>query len=292
MTGTPRATFEDHFSGHAEAYARSRPRYPEALLAWAAGLPEGPAAALAPRRAWDAATGNGQAAAALAAHVDEVVATDASAAQVERFDAPANVRAAVGTAEAPDPALLPAGSVALVTVAQALHWFDQRRFFAAAHRVLAEGGALVGWFYGRCRVGGVEGDAANVPDGLRDVLGRGPIDRALDDVHDLVLAGWWPERRRLVLEGGRSIAPWPASGRAARSAWSAIAAPDFDMTAAWTMPELLDYVGTWSAAQRFERARGIDVRRRLAARLERHWGDPAVRRTVRWPLAVRAWRRG
>jgi hypothetical protein len=69
-------TFQDHFSGHASDYARARPRYPPALF--------GALAVLAPGRslAWDAGTGNGQAAAGLAEHFTCVVATDPSAAQL------------------------------------------------------------------------------------------------------------------------------------------------------------------------------------------------------------------
>ena len=47
-------TFEDHYSGHADAYARHRPHYPDALFAWLASLMPGRALA------WDAGTGNGQ----------------------------------------------------------------------------------------------------------------------------------------------------------------------------------------------------------------------------------------
>jgi ubiquinone/menaquinone biosynthesis C-methylase UbiE len=66
--------FADHFSGHARSYALHRPRYPAELFAWLA--------AASPRHglAWDVATGNGQAAAALAVRFDRVFATDASAA--------------------------------------------------------------------------------------------------------------------------------------------------------------------------------------------------------------------
>lgn len=64
------------FSGFAEQYARSRPRYPPELL--------GQLASFLDRRklAWDCATGSGQAAIGLVEHFDRVVASDVSAAQV------------------------------------------------------------------------------------------------------------------------------------------------------------------------------------------------------------------
>ncbi|MEO6526682.1 MAG: hypothetical protein ABIP93_08680 [Gemmatimonadaceae bacterium] len=67
-----RSTFADHFSSSAAAYATYRPRYPAALFAWLASVTSGR------ERAWDCATGSGQAAIGLAAYFDHVVATDPS----------------------------------------------------------------------------------------------------------------------------------------------------------------------------------------------------------------------
>ena len=65
----PDASFADHFSAAATEYARFRPHYPPALFQWLAGI-------VRQRRvAWDCATGNGQAAVALAGHFETVVAT-------------------------------------------------------------------------------------------------------------------------------------------------------------------------------------------------------------------------
>jgi hypothetical protein len=69
-------TFKDHFSERPGAYARYRPLYPKKLFSTLASL------APARETAWDCATGNGQAATALAAWFGTVVATDASVAQI------------------------------------------------------------------------------------------------------------------------------------------------------------------------------------------------------------------
>lgn len=68
--------FGDHFSAQAKQYAAFRPTYPPELVAYLAQL--------APGRelAWDCGTGQGQAARLLAAEFRQVVATDASAAQL------------------------------------------------------------------------------------------------------------------------------------------------------------------------------------------------------------------
>ena len=113
--------FSDHFASVSGAYANFRPTYPPPLFDWLA--------AVAPtrRRVWDCATGTGQAAVALAAHFSEVVASDASASQLAAASPHPRVHYRLAAAENSG---LEADSLDLVTVAQALHWFDRPRFFA------------------------------------------------------------------------------------------------------------------------------------------------------------------
>ena len=66
----------DHFSAHAQNYARFRPTYPTELFAWLASQSPGH------RLAWDCGTGNGQAALGLADHFVHVHATDLSPQQL------------------------------------------------------------------------------------------------------------------------------------------------------------------------------------------------------------------
>ena len=127
--------FKDHFSTVAQDYARFRPGYPAALFSTLAGL--------APTRdlAWDCATGNGQAAVHLAGHFARVVATDLSQEQLGRaIAAPRIVFRRAGAEESG----LDPSSVDLITVAQAVHWFDFDRFDAEARRVLVPRGVLPG----------------------------------------------------------------------------------------------------------------------------------------------------
>ena len=73
------AAFPDHFSGRASEYARFRPRYPARLFDYLARLSPDR------HRAWDCATGNGQAALGLARQFGSVVASDASPRQLLRI---------------------------------------------------------------------------------------------------------------------------------------------------------------------------------------------------------------
>ena len=61
---------ENFFSPIAREYARFRPKYPKELFGYLASISPGRSTA------WDCATGSGQAAADLAGHFQEVIATD------------------------------------------------------------------------------------------------------------------------------------------------------------------------------------------------------------------------
>ena len=85
----------------------------------------------------------------LAAYFERVIATDASAAQLEH--APPHPRIEYRQAPAEESGI-EGGTVDLVTVATAVHWFDFDRFYAEVERVLVPGGALVVWGYNLARV--------------------------------------------------------------------------------------------------------------------------------------------
>lgn len=244
--------FKDHFSGHARAYGAYRPHYPAALYDWIASLvPEG-------GRAWDCATGNGQAACALAEHFD-VVATDASAQQIAAATPHPRVRYTVAPAEASG---LDAHSVDLVTVAQALHWFDVPAFAAEVERVLRPSGLVVAWCYALFSFQAeVDGPIASL-------------------YHDEVGPYWPPERDHV--EAGYQTLPWP---------WETLAVPDLAIEVEWTLEQTLGYLRTWSASRRYLADRGQDPVERLEPSLRAAWGS-ADRRRARFPLSVLASRPG
>lgn len=88
-------SFADHFSGHANRYAKYRPTYPPELFRALA------VAASSPGLVWDVACGNGQASVGLASHFDRVVATDASSEQLARAAPHERVDYRCEAAEAP-----------------------------------------------------------------------------------------------------------------------------------------------------------------------------------------------
>ncbi|HEY9422785.1 MAG TPA: class I SAM-dependent methyltransferase [Thermoanaerobaculia bacterium] len=164
-------SFKDHFSGHASSYASFRPRYTPEIFEFVSFLPK--------RRslAWDCATGNGQAAVDLAERFERVVATDASEEQIALATPHPKVEYRLALAEDSG---LESGSVDLLTVATAVHWFDFDRFYAEAERVLAPGGAIAVWAYDLARI-------SPALDRIIDRLARG-----------IVGSYWPPERAKLI----------------------------------------------------------------------------------------------
>jgi len=243
-------TFKDHFSGHAAAYASFRPGYPTALFEILAGLPNGR------RLAWDAGTGNGQAAVGLADHFEEVVATDPSAAQLANVSPHPRVAYRVGPAESSG---LDPGTVDLVTAAQAFHWFDFDRFFAEAERVLAPGGAIALWTYNLVRF---------TPE----------IDEQIDRLGYDIVKAWWPPERRWVDEEYRTI-PFP---------FAEVEIAPLRHEESWDLARLVSYLHTWSAAVRYTKETGTDPVGLVEAELAAAWGEPSRVRTAYWPIFIRA----
>jgi ubiquinone/menaquinone biosynthesis C-methylase UbiE len=245
--------FKDHFSDVAGKYAEFRPAYPRGLFEWIAGV--------APRRerAWDCATGNGQAAVALGDFFGEVVATDASAEQVANGIQHERIRYAVAPAENSG---LADFSVDVITVAQAAHWFDLPKFYAEAKRVLRPDGALILWCYGTFQFGHAE------------------IDRLLDEYYSHVVGPYWPPERRYIKRDYRTL-QFPLNE---------FNAPRFDMEAEFTRERLAGYLRTWSATQRFMKAKGIDPVTELDSRLDSFWPAGERLRVKSWPISIRAGR--
>ncbi len=246
-------SFADHFSGVASEYAEFRPRYPDALFDWLA--------ALAAHRdlAWDCATGSGQAAVALASRFERVIATDASAGQIAVAPPHPRVEYRVAPAEASG---LPPASVDLLTVAQALHWFDRPAFYAEARRVMRPGGIVAAWTYGHPSIDEPRADAV------------------LQRFYSETVGLYWPEERALVDAGYRTI-DFP---------FAEVAPPPFEMETRWTLVSLVGYVSTWSAVTRFREAGKGDPVPAFAEALATHWGDRGLPRRIAWPLALRVGR--
>jgi SAM-dependent methyltransferase len=249
---TPPQARGDHFSGVSSGYAEFRPRYPRALFEFIADV--------APNhdRAWDCGAGNGQASIDLAESFRQVVGSDLSAAQIGHAPAHTRISWVVAAAEA---APIAKKSVDVVTIAQALHWFDHARFYGEVRRVSVPGAAIVAWTYCPSKM---EGEPGAIHDRLMFET----------------LRGYWPPERWHVDTGYRSI-PFP---------FERIEAPVLRLDERWPLTQLTGYMRTWSATSRYRKQHGVDPVVAVERELRAVWGDPDERRPISWPLVVLAGR--
>ncbi|MFD2786620.1 class I SAM-dependent methyltransferase [Hymenobacter rubripertinctus] len=236
----------DRFSAQARLYARYRINYPPALYSWLLARVAGRT------RAWDCATGNGQVAAVLAGHFGQVDATDISAAQLAQAPVLANVHYQVSRAETTP---FPAAGFDLITVAQAVHWFEADAFHQEAHRVLRPGGALAEWGYSFCHT---EGAAVN---------------RVLHQFHDQTSAPYWDANRQHINEEYARLSFPFANVQLFR----------FEVSRQWRATDMLGYLRSWSATANYARQHhGADLVALVEEELRALWGPG--KRMVRFPV--------
>jgi SAM-dependent methyltransferase len=240
--------FKDHFSA-ATGYAAYRPSYPVQLVDELARISPGHKLAL------DCGCGTGQFSVLLAERFDEVVATDASAAQIEKSQLCKGVTYRTALAEDSG---LPDASVDLITVAQAAHWLDLEKFYAEVRRVARPNAAISLITYGMLHV-------------------EGAVDHIVQRFYHETVGPYWPPERRLVEEGYRSL-PFP---------FRETRLPEIAMEASWRLEDFVGYVNTWSAVNAAKKALGQNPVEQFEEEVRAVWGDEQTRQRVTWPLSMR-----
>jgi len=241
--------FEDNFSAQSKQYAQFRPQYPDTLYDYLASVSEEHSLA------WDCGTGNGQAAVSLAKYFARVYATDASAKQIANAYPHEKVEYYVESAEHVG---LESSSVDLVTVAQAVHWFDLEKFHAEVKRVLKPNGVLALWTYG-----------------LPEISPK--VDKAVERLYFGVLADFWSDRVRYVEEEYRTL-PFP---------FTEITPPTLTMEATWDRDQLVGFFDSWSATQKYRQQKGYHPLEEVWDEISDDWKVEKEKRTIRWHLYFR-----
>lgn len=238
----------DHFTPLAEQYASFRPSYPDELFDWLASI--------APQResAWDCGAGSGQATAALATRFKQVLGTDISAAQLSSAPSLANVEYRVAPAENSS---LADHSVDIITVAQAMHWFDLPAFYAEVQRVLKPQGVIAAWGYNRLLIDHPE------------------LQKIIDYFYEETIGTYWPAER-VHVENDYLHLPFP---------FSRIITPRFSLYKEWPREHLLGYLRSWSAVGRFRAANGYDPVDALEKEVSQHWPENSTF-WIEWPLFI------
>jgi SAM-dependent methyltransferase len=217
------------FTEAPESYAAARPLYPPELFEWIASQ-------CAERDvAWDCATGNGQAAVALSKLFRTVHASDVSP---EQLSAGLGARNIVYSAQPAEATNFESGTFDLVTVAQALHWFDFRRFWPEVRRVAKQGAFFCAWGYAWFAY----------PE---------EVEAALIQPAKRLLEPYWAAENRILWNGYQ--------GHAIAFPFERIGAPDFRLEVEHDVASLVAYIRTWSAFKRG--CRDQDLARALEALL-------------------------
>ncbi|MBX2906343.1 MAG: class I SAM-dependent methyltransferase [Taibaiella sp.] len=207
--------------------------------------------------AWDCGTGNGQVAAVLAQRFERVTATDISQKQVDEAPRLANIDYLIERAEHTS---IASASVDLVTVAQAIHWFDFEPFYAEVKRVCRPGALIAAWTY----------TGINITES---------VDKVIEQLYHELTGPYWDKERRYVDACYRSI-PFP---------FEEIETPVFSIVRDLTLEQLSGYLRTWSGVKHYERATGVDPVSLVEHELVAAWGDVPTKES-KWPVHMRAGR--
>lgn len=231
---------ENPFSRIASQYSTWRPRYPIALFNQLVSL------CPAHQTAWDCATGNGQAAIELAQYFSQVEGTDVSAEQISSAAPAANIRYSVQPAESTH---FPEHHFDLITVAQALHWFEHDRFWKEVDRVLKPGGVFAAWAYVWPHV---------APD--IDVIVQ---EKMLD-----VIRSYWSAKNQIAWNGYREL-NWP---------FIELPAPKIEFSCNWNRDQFISFLRTWSATTRCIEHQGETFFTEFATVLSNAWPSEQIKK--------------
>jgi len=240
------------FADKSDLYAAARPQYPIALFNFISSLVNNC------DQAWDCATGNGQAAVGLAKKFNMVHATDISQQQIANSLIQNNIRYSVSPAEKTN---FINNQFDLVSVAQALHWFDFDTFWPEVKRVLKSDGLFVTFAYAWFTVSPA-------------------IDLVVEEHFKEIIAPYWAPNNKLLWDNYQDV-DFP---------FVKIETPELMLQNFWDFHQFMDYMHTWSATRRCIDAIGIDFLNHAKEKIAKQWGDPKQKRLVTAPLTVIAGR--
>ncbi len=211
---------KDLFSTQSNEYAKFRPTYPPALIQELISIC--PSLNLV----WDAGTGNGQFANLLAPYFARVVATDISEKQLSYAVRKPNIEYSISDSTSVN---IADHQCDLITVAQAVHWFNFEKFYAEVRRVMKKDGVLALVSYG----------LMNSEPKVNDII----LDFYNNTLHDC-----WDSERRFIDEEYKTI-PFP---------FKEIHLKKYSMPYIWDIDQLIGFFSTWSGLQHYIAKYGVD----------------------------------
>lgn len=224
-----------------------RPTYPARLFDFILGL------VVKKEFAWDCGTGNGQVAVELAKYFPKVHASDISRQQLEQAPAHPNIVYSIQKAESP---AYPDHYFDLITVAQAIHWFDFEEFYKQVNRTIKIGGIFTVIGYG-----------------LIETFPK--ADAIISRFYSEIVGPFWDEERRYLDEKYQTI-PFP---------FEEIESPEFTASFEWSIDQMIGYLRTWSAVKQYRNHTGNDPLDLIYDELNESWNNQT--RTVNFPIYTR-----
>ncbi len=239
---------KDNFSDQSKAYAQFRPHYPVELFDWLFSLLH------KKDTAWDCGTGNGQVAGVLADHFTNVYATDISQQQINEAVKKNNIHYSVQPAEKTSFA---DHQFDLITVAQAIHWFQFDAFYGEAKRTLQPNGIIAVIGYGLVQT-------------------ENPLQEIINHFYTKIIGPYWDAERHYIDEGLQTI-PFP---------FEEIKTPAFTMVYKWSFEQLIGYIGTWSAVKHYAKQNQSDPVLLIKDPLQSAWGNH-THHSFQFPILLR-----
>jgi ubiquinone/menaquinone biosynthesis C-methylase UbiE len=225
-----------------------RPHYPAALYSFLASLCD------EQKNTWDVACGSGQAAVDLAKYFAEVHATDVSEQQITNAIPNPRVRYSVQPAEKTNFA---EDQFDLVSVAQALHWFDYDLFWQEVKRALKPNGFFAAWGY-----------AWFLDEKINDVLQKDFFP---------AIEPYWAEQNQILWNGYRDV-PFP---------FERVETPEFEMKMDWDLAQLFSYLQTWSSVRQYLQKDGDEeFLMRTYEALKSLWGDGKEKKSIKMDFTL------
>jgi SAM-dependent methyltransferase len=238
----------DMFGGHAKLYAQARPTYQQEMYAYITDLCENTDAV------WDCATGTGQAALPLSEIFTKVCATDINEKQISEAESRNNIAYSVASAENTEFA---DESFDLVTVAQALHWFDYDKFWPEVDRVLKPNGVFVAWGYDWTKI-------------------DFDVDFQIEENLFNLLTNYWNPKAKILWGGYK---PEKVS-----FPYELIETPSFTIDLHWSIDQLFQYFLSWSSTQAYIKDNGTRLIDHAKEQVRKVWGHPNETKLIQWPI--------
>ncbi|MDP6908660.1 MAG: class I SAM-dependent methyltransferase [Flavobacteriales bacterium] len=221
---------KDNFSNRSDEYKLNRPIYPMALFDEILGHVG------AYDVCWDCATGSGQMASSIADKFERVVATDISQNQLDKAPQLPNVKYIKCRAEETP---IENGSVNLIIVGQAVHWFDFNAFYNEVRRVASTEAVIALIGYGLMQI----------DDG---------VNQHLHSFCYNTLGTYW-DTERSHIDNTYSTIPFPFESIELEN--------EHFIEDRWTLQQFHGYLNTWSSVARFIQKNGEDPVQHLISQL-------------------------